>query len=72
LPENYIGRARALHGTGALEFTRMRIPALFQHTWHPWELIVVHNGSSERMADFLTGVGASSNPVLLTNRKTKD
>ncbi len=39
-----------------LEFTRLCLRALFRHTVRPWELIVVHNGSTDGTGEFLAGV----------------
>jgi glycosyltransferase involved in cell wall biosynthesis len=48
-----------------LEFTRICLDALFQHTGSAWELIVVDNGSTDGTAAFLAGLGDSC-PVPLT------
>src|SRR5262245_8812410 len=54
-------------------FTRLCVPALFQHTRRAWELIVVDNGSTDGTADFLAGVRAAA-PIrveIITNPENR-
>src|SRR5262249_3004749 len=52
------------------EFTQYCIQSLFRHTHHPWELIVIDNGSTDDTAAYLFGVqDASPLPVTIIANK---
>ena len=48
-----------------LEYTRLCLESLFEHTGSRWELIVIDNGSTDGTAAYLAGLGDTS-PVPVT------